>query len=117
MGRFSVWIDKVLEEKATTPDYSIDRWIKSAQQLGSQVDSFVSDAKEKESEADKKFDKKKKDDEKKDKKDKGKDDKLPFDPKDKNWNELKKIHKERLEKDKSWKTSSPQNSSTSTKKN
>ena len=101
---FQEWVaNRVLteKEKADTPDYSIDRWIKSAQQLGADVDSFVGQAKKKDTEIDKELEKKKKEkppeevEEKED--EESKDSKPPFDNKEA-WDKLKTIAKERAEK-------------------
>lgn len=113
MGLFQKWLVirearglPLGEDKA--PDYSLDRWVKAAQDLGGNIDSMVKDAKGKEKdledeeekakkkavEADKEADKADKDDEEttlditKDKEMEG------------SWKRLKQIAKERREKEK-----------------
>lgn len=49
------------EEKSKKPDYSIDNWIKGVRELGSQVDSLVGQAKQKEVELDQEKNKKSED--------------------------------------------------------
>ena len=80
-------------EKAQSPDYTFDRWAKTADKLGSDVDSLVGQAKQKDAELDKKASqaKKEKPVEKADDSDLEKEDA---------WKRLKTISKERLEKSK-----------------
>lgn len=107
--QFQEWMaNRTLTEKASTPDYSIDRWIQSAKQLGSQVDSFVGQAKKKDSDLDKELEDKKKE-KPEDKPEEPEDNKNPKDqdePSDKSlsnnpaWDKLRTIAKERAKKEK-----------------
>jgi len=111
MGLFLKWLENrsvngpsLFEDKG--PDYSLDRWVKMAQDLGGNIDSMVKDAKDKDKELD---DKKKKTKEKTEPKsevepeDDNEKEKDALDiTSDKNtegsWNRLKQISKERKEK-------------------
>jgi len=93
MGKFISWL-----ETEKTPDYSFDRWVKSAEDLKGQVDSLVGTAKEKEAELDKDAEKKKKEVEDEDKKDRESDYEFKDDNQKKLWGQLQKIAKERSEK-------------------
>lgn len=114
MGLFQKWLENrqargrtLGEDKA--PDYSLDRWVKMAQDLGGNIDSMVKDAKNKEKDL---SDKEKKSKEKADKKDKAdkadkkdnQDEKEILDvSKNKemevSWKRLKQIAKERRKED------------------
>ena len=76
-------------EKAQIPDYTFDRWAKTADKLGSDVDSLVGQAKQKDAELDRKA---------KSKKEKPEPD-TDIEKEDA-WKRLKQISKERLEKSK-----------------
>lgn len=111
MGLFLKWLENrttkgpsLFEDKG--PDYSLDRWVKMAQDLGGNIDSMVKDAKDKEKELDDKEKEAKK-------KPKPKSEVEPEDDNEKeketlditsdknpegSWNRLKQIAKERKEK-------------------
>ncbi len=78
-------------EKAQSPDYTFDRWAKTAEKLGSDVDSLVGQAKVTDAELDKKTTKAKEEKPKPDSPDIEKEDA---------WKRLKQISKERMEKNK-----------------
>ena len=84
---------RIFLEKEQSPDYTFDRWAKSAEKLGSDVDSLVGKAKVKDAELEKSKNsaKKEKPPEKEDSPDIEKDDA---------WKRLKQIAKDRLEKNK-----------------
>ena len=79
-------------EKAQSPDYTFDRWAKTAGKLGSDVDSLVGQANVADAELDKKATKAKKEKQKPE-------DSLDIEKEDA-WMRLKQISKDRLEKDK-----------------
>ena len=107
MGLFQKWLEnreargRTLGENKT-PNYSLDRWVKMAQDLGGNIDSMVKDAKDKEKDLDdkEKEAKKKADDADKesDKKDDSDEESLDITT-DKemegSWKRLKQIAKER----------------------
>lgn len=82
---------RIFLEKAQKPDYTFDRWAKTAEKLGSDVDSLVGQAKQKDAELDRKATKAKKEKPKVDDSEIEKEDA---------WKRLKQISKERLEKNK-----------------
>lgn len=95
------------ESQIARPDYSLDRWIASAKELGDDVNSLVHKAKDDEEEMDKDKDKKSKEtpkpedkpDPKTPKQDAEDDDqdKKPETPEQKKaWTQLRKIHKDRM---------------------
>lgn len=93
-------------ETAKAPDYSFDRFVKSAEELKKTKDSLVGSAKEKEAEMDKEAEKKKKEvdqaekDQEKDPKDNKEEPPVKFDDQqNKLLGQLRKIAKERTEKD------------------
>jgi len=102
-GKVSKW-NKFKESKGhiARPDYSIDRWIQSAQELGDDVNALVGHAKDSEKDFDKQKEKKDKDQEKDkksladSKKKSTPDDKPSKEAEEKTWESLRKIHKERL---------------------
>lgn len=96
-------------EKSQSPDYTFDRWAKTAEKLGSDVDSLVGQAKTTDAELDKKATKAKKE---KQKPDEGSSDIEKEDA----WMRLKQISKERLEKNKKSPDDTEKGSSDSSKK-
>ncbi len=104
--RFQEWAaNRILtEKKSDVPDYSIDRWVQSAKQLGNQVDSLVGQAKEKEADTDKEIEKKKKEKPPEQSDPKAKPDDKPDDEEDKKlfdnpaWKKLHQLAQERAKK-------------------
>ena len=83
---------RIFLEKAQSPDYTFDRWAKTAEKFGSDVDSLVGQAKQVDADLDKKSIKAKKE-----KKSEVDDSDIE---KEDAWMRLKKISKERMEKNK-----------------
>jgi hypothetical protein len=86
---------RVFLEKAQSPNYAFDSWAKSAEKLGTDVDSMVGQAKKNDSELDHKASQSKKDK----KTHPQKDDDIDIE-KEGAWKKLKEISKERLKKKK-----------------
>lgn len=88
---FREWFD--LTEKAQSPNYSFDNFVRAADKLKGDVDSMVGHAKEKEAEIDRKAKSKKDAPSTKDK------DEYEDEPENKGneeaWKQLRKIHKDR----------------------
>lgn len=101
----SMW-KKYKEGHIARPDYSLDRWISSAKELGDDVNSLVHSAKEDEEKLDKDKDQKAKEpkpeetpepkEPKQDAEDKDQEKKPETPEQKKAWTQLRKIHKDRM---------------------